>query len=89
MRVAPKTTIEYDTNEEGALVKRESQVAVREDGSVAVRGVRTLAGEKLIGRSWKGLEMVRGEEVEEEGAEVEVGRDGVARGYRSGDNVSR
>ena len=89
MRGAPKTTIEYDTNDDGALVKRESQVAVREDGSVAVRGVRTLAGEKLIGRSWRGLEIARGEELEGEGAEVEIGRDGVAKGYKYGDNVPR
>src|SRR5204862_1555674 len=71
MRVVPKTTIEYGKNEDGALVKRESQVAVREDGSVAIRGVRTLAGEKLAGRSWRGLEMGRGEEGEGEGAKVE------------------
>lgn len=82
MRSVPKTTIEYDTND-SALVKRETQVALKEDGTVAVRGVRSLAGEKLVGRSWRGLDsLVVGEK---EGAEVETGLDGVARGYRSGD----
>lgn len=89
MRVAPKTTIEYDTNEDGALIKRDTQVAVREDGSVAVRGVRTLAGERLIGRSWRGLDPPSLKEGDEEGAELEIGRDGVARAYKSGDSVSR
>ena len=89
MRAVPKTTIEYDTNEEGALVKRETQVAIREDGSVAVGGVRSLAGEKLLGRTWRGLDPPSEREGEKEGAEVEIGRDGVARGYRSHDNVAR
>jgi len=44
--------------------------------------VRSLAGEKLVGRSWRGLDV--GDSGE--GAEVEIGRDGVARGYRSGDH---
>jgi len=61
------------------------EVAVREDGSVVVAGVRSLAGEKLRGRSWRGLvdEGPKGEE----GAEVEMGREGVARGYKEGDGV--
>lgn len=79
MRVEPKTRIEYDH----ALVKSETQIALREDGTVAVRGVRSMAGEKLVGRSWRGLELITGDV---EGAEVEIGRDGVARGYRAGDH---
>jgi diphthamide biosynthesis protein 2 len=75
----PKTTIEYDGDT--ALVKAETDVAIRKDGSVAVRGVRSLAGEKLRGRMWRGLD---GGDGEEEGAKVEIGRDGVARGYRLG-----
>lgn len=86
MRTRAKVFIEYDENDEkAALVKRETQVAVREDGTVSVRGVRSLAGEKLVGRSWRGLDAVGNGE---DGAEVEIGRDGVARGYRDGDNVS-
>ena len=81
MRMGPRTTIEYDEGDQ-AVVKSETQVAVREDGTVAVMGVRSLAGEKLRGRSWRGLEI--GED-RKEAAEVEIGRDGVARGYRDGD----
>ena len=64
-----------------------AEVAVREDGSVVVRGVRSLAGEKLRGRSWRGLvdEGTVGEE--EEGVEVVEGREGVARGYKGGGGV--
>jgi diphthamide biosynthesis protein 2 len=79
----PKTTIEYDVGD-GALVKAQTDVAIRKDGSVAVRGVRSLAGEKLRGRTWMGLDGGNGED---EGAEVEIGRDGVARGYRLGGTV--
>jgi diphthamide biosynthesis protein 2 len=79
----PKTTIEYDVGD-GALVKAQTDVAIRKDGSVAVRGVRSLAGEKLRGRTWMGLD---GRNGEDEGAEVEIGRDGVARGYRLGGTV--
>jgi len=82
MQVLPRTKIEYD-DAEGAIVKSETQVAIREDGTVAVKGVRSLAGEKLQGRSWKGLEV---SETNVEGAEVEIGRNGVARGYRSGNS---
>ena len=79
----PKTQIEYDNNNNNsALVKSETQVAVREDGTVAVRGVRSLAGEKLVSRGWRGLKPEVREGEDEEGAKVEVGRDGVARGYR-------
>lgn len=81
-----KTEIEYDTNSSDALVKRETQVAIREDGTVAVKGVRSLAGEKLVGRSWRGLSPPPTES--DEGAEVEIGRDGVARGYKSGAEVT-
>jgi len=80
MNALPKTQIEYDDHQ-GALVKSETQLAVRKDGTVAVKGVRSLAGEKLRERSWKGLESSN---INDEGAEVEIGRDGVARGYRSG-----
>jgi diphthamide biosynthesis protein 2 len=86
MRSGPKTAIEYDTND-SALVKTETQVALREDETVAVRGVRSLAGEKLVSRSWRGLDsLVAGDK---EGAEVEIGLDGVARGYRSGSDGIR
>ena len=78
----PKTQIEYDTTNNSALVKSETQVAVREDGTVAVRGVRSLAAEKLVSRGWRGLKPEVKEGEDEEGAKVEVGRDGVARGYR-------
>ena len=71
------------------LVKREGgaggEVAVRADGSVVVRGVRSLAGEKLRSRSWRGLVDESG--TGEEGAEVEMGREGVARGYKQADGV--
>jgi hypothetical protein len=79
---APKTQIEYDNNNNSALIKSETQVAVREDGTVAVRGVRSLAGEKLVSRGWRGLKPEGKEGEDGEGAKVEVGRDGVARGYR-------
>ena len=84
MRVGPKTTIKYDTVQitPGMLVKRETQVSVREDGTVAVKGVRSLAGEKLAERSWRGLEIENMGEGDE-GAAVEIGRHGVAREYRS------
>jgi hypothetical protein len=90
MRTRAKVAIEYDDSgdKEAALVKRETQVAVREDGTVSVRGVRSLAGEKLVGRSWRGLDGIE-TGTGEEGAEVEIGRDGVARGYRSGNNAAR
>jgi len=74
----PKTEIVYDEGP-GTLVPRESAVAVRKDGTVAVGGVRSLAGERLLGRSWRGLENGAGRDG---GAAVEMGRDGVARGYR-------
>jgi len=78
----PKTQIEYDTDTHGsALVKSETQIAIREDGTVAVRGVRSLAGEKLVSRGWRGLNPEERED-EEDGAKLEIGRDGVARGYR-------
>jgi hypothetical protein len=87
---AANVAIEYDDSgdKEAALVKRETQVAVREDGIVSVRGVRSLAAEMLVGRSWKGLDGT-GKATGEDGAEVEIGRDGVARGYRSSDNTAR
>ena len=84
----PKTQIAYDNdhNNNSALVKSETQVALREDGTVAVRGVRSLAGEKLVSREWRGLKPEEREgEDEGIGAKVEVGRDGVARGYRVAD----
>jgi hypothetical protein len=77
MQKGPATEIQYESN--GALIKQESQVAIREDGTVSVKGVRSLAGERLISRSWRGLDPSR---TQEEGAEVQPGRDGVARGYR-------
>jgi diphthamide biosynthesis protein 2 len=77
----PRTTIEYDDGDT-AIVKSETQLAIRGDGTVAVKGVRSLAGEKLRGRSWRGLGV---SETSDGGAEVEIGRDGVARGYRDGD----
>ena len=83
MRKVQRSEVEYDTGD--ALVRRKDQVALREAGTVVVRGVRSLAGEKLVGRSWKGLDPPR---TEEEGAEVEVGRDGVARGYWEDGRVS-
>ena len=82
MRKSRHTDVEYDSSD-NALVKQESQVAVREDGTVAVRGIRSLAAEKLVARNWKGLDPPS---TEEEGAKVELGRDGVARGYRSPTN---
>lgn len=84
----PKTQIAYDddnTNSDhrnSALVKSETQVALREDGTVAVRGVRSLAGETLMNRGWRGLKPEE-QEGQENGAKVETGRDGVARGYRA------
>lgn len=79
----PKTQIEYDSpnGTRSELVKRETQVAIREDGTVAVGGTRTLAGEKLLARGWRGLDP-EGKDGDEEGAQVEFGRDGVARGYK-------
>ena len=67
-------------------MKREGsgELAVREDGRVVVRGIRSLAGENLRGRSWRGL-VDEKREGEEEGAEVVEGRDGVARGYKRGE----
>jgi hypothetical protein len=75
--------VEVEDESSGALVKQESQVAVREDGTVAVKGVRSLAGEKLLSKSWRGLDPPSSSE---EGAEVQLGRDGVARGYRNPEN---
>ena len=83
VRRIQRSEIEYDAND--ALVKSERGVVVREDGTVAVGGVRTLAGEKLISRSWRGLEAPN---VSDEGAEIEIGRDGVARGYHAYGSVS-
>lgn len=83
LNTMPKTQIEYDT-ENGShseLVKSETQVAVRKDGTVAVKGTRSLAGEKLLSRGWRGLNPER-KDGEEDGAQVEIGRDGVARGYK-------
>ena len=58
MRHVQQQQVEYDEGT-GVLVKREGgaggEVAVRADGSVVVRGVRSLAGEKLRSRSWRGL----------------------------------
>jgi len=83
--IAPKQTIEYDSsNGNTALVKSETQVAIKEDGTVAVCGVRSLAGEKLRGRSWQGLDSSI--EGATEGAEVQSGLSGVARGYQVGDH---
>ena len=65
---------------------REDAVAVRRDGTVAVGGVRSLAGERLLGRSWRGLE--NDAAGEDDGAVVEMGRDGVARGYRDASGKS-
>jgi hypothetical protein len=79
----PRTEIEYD--DQGALITRETNVAVRKDGTVAVKGVRSLAGEKLVGRSWRGLD---GPVREDGGAVVEIGRTGVARGYRVVDETT-
>ena len=84
MRSQPQTEIEYDTGD--ALVKSESQVAVRKDGTVAVRGVPSLAGKKLLERSWRGLDPGVGEDG---GAEVQIGRDGIARGYKASDDTLR
>jgi len=83
LNTMPKTHIEYDTGNasQTELVKSETQVAVREDGTVAVRGRRSLAGEKLLARGWKGLNPEE-KDGEEDGAQVEIGRDGVARGYK-------
>ena len=83
MRHVQQQQLEYD-QADGALVKRTGggDVAVREDGSVVVAGVRSLAGEKLRGRSWRGL--VDEGPGGEEGQEVEMGREGVARGYHAG-----
>lgn len=85
MRSVAKTQIEYEHNNT-ALVKSETQLALRDDGTVAVRGVRSIAGEKLVGRSWRGLSPP---DTDAEGAKIEIGRDGVARGYRSGDSGMR
>ena len=83
LNTVPKTQIEYDNDNEthSELIKSETQVAVREDGTVAVRGTRTLAGEKLVARGWKGLNPEE-RDGDEGGAQVEIGRDGVARGYK-------
>ena len=84
LRTVPKMEILYDENP-GTLVPREDAVAVRRDGTVAVGGVRSLAGERLLGRSWRGLENGA---AGEDGAAVEMGRDGVARGYRDASGKS-
>lgn len=83
VRKIQRSEIEYDTN--NALVKSERRIAVREDGTVAVGGVRTLAGEKLISRSWRGLEAPS---ASDDGAEIEIGRDGVARAYHAHGSIS-
>jgi hypothetical protein len=84
MKIHKSTEEDYDATD--ALVKSERQVAVRKDGTVAVRGVPSLAGRKLVERSWKGLEGSVGDDL---GAEVEIGRDGVARGYKAIDDTVR
>jgi len=57
-----------------------------------LRGTRSLAAEKLLSRTWGGLTPrdVEKEEDREDGAVVEIGRDGVAREYHFGqeDGVS-
>ena len=84
MRQVKQQPLEYEQGEK-ALVKNAGigQVAVQEDGSVVVKGMRSLAGEKLRARSWKGLGDETGDG--EEGAKVVEGRSGVARGYQEGD----
>ena len=88
--ITPKTEIAYEDGAEsqnGALVLRETELAVRRDGSVVIAGMRSVAGEKLRARGWQGLDSSFGDG---EGAEVEMGRDGVARGYRNPeDKVAR
>ena len=64
-----------------------------EDGTVVIHGIRSTAAEKLLARSWAGLqinETVEGADNETvEGAQVEVGRSGVARGYTIDDEIGR
>jgi diphthamide biosynthesis protein 2 len=83
--ITPKTEIAYEDgaergSQDRVLVRRETDLAVRKDGSVVIAGVRSLAGEKLRARGWQGLDSSFGDG---EGAEVEMGRDGVARGYHN------
>jgi hypothetical protein len=87
--ITPKTEIAYEdgsdkASQEGALMRRETDLAVRKDGSVVIAGTRSLAGEKLRARGWQGLDSSFGDG---EGAEVEMGRDGVARGYHNPDET--
>jgi hypothetical protein len=60
---------------------------VREDGTASVRRGRILARERLVGWRWVGLD-VTGMWTGEESVAVEIGWNGVARGYRSGDKAA-
>ena len=74
-RPIARTNVEYEENSTGAMIPVENSG----EGQVTVRGVRSLAAEKLLQRSWSGLgsdDVTSGEEA----AILEVGRDGVARG---------
>ena len=84
MRRVSRAQIDYDAND-ASLIKCSKQVMVKEDGTVSLRGVRSLAAEKLLERSWRGLDPPN---EGDGGSEVEIGRDGVARRYLSDNNVS-